>query len=64
MSTDETQLNSTQLSVELSCVASVDMYRITTQLNSTQLNSTDLRAPAPVLDSRNPVEANVGQPWI
>jgi hypothetical protein len=56
---DATQLNSTQLSVELSCVASVDMYRITTQLNST-----DLRAPAPVLDSRNPVEANVGQPWI
>jgi hypothetical protein len=39
--------------------ASVDMDALTAQLNSTQLG---FRVQLQVLDSRNPVERNTGQP--
>jgi len=46
-----TQLNPTQL----------DMYWLTTQLNSTQLNWTDSCGFQPVLDSRDPVVTQLEQ---
>ena len=54
---DATQLNPTQPNP-----TQLDMYWLTTQLNSTQLNWTDLCGFRPVLDGRDPVGTNAGQP--